>query len=612
MATINALASRLTGVAPLAVFFETVGIAGVTEPPLVSGHREYADFGYTWGFDDPTSDTWGTSGKSKDVDDGYVAAHIFETAGTYTVTVDITDGAAVNESHEVVITVTDPDTVYSGTNTICMSSTGDFTGCPSGATQDTTTTFADITTHIAAGRRVLLRRGDSWTSGASIGLGNVGPLTIGAYGAGTNPDERGIFDNNPVINATGTTETGPFSFTNQADCRIMDITMSAPITRPEGISGKTGLDRILINRVKITGFDDCANYGHFDTGGHDQLAVVNCDFFEGDRYALYMGSERLMIMGNRLRDTGTSHVCRVWQSYKGVIKHNEMSGSSIDNSTGLQALKFHGPNEAQIAGSGPTDLDNRSEFTILTDNLFGQSGPWPVGIGPNASDADERLSNIVFENNRCYAGYGTLSTPLPRIAVRIWASFVTARNNIIAGEGSQNSFTGVTVSQRGIEPYPDRCRVYNNTIYKMEDPVGEEEYTGIVVGAGCTDTVVRNNIAQFNASVGTRLVLDDSGTATVQSNNTLTDDAGLVDPENATYLSKDFSLTSDSIAVDAGTDVPVFKDFNGNARQAGDAIDLGAYEYIAIVESTNQHFPKLSEKLNITLSGNMSGNLIGG
>jgi PKD repeat protein len=127
------LASRVQGVAPLAVFFDAINVPGVAQPPVVNSRREYADYNYTWNFNDPASGTWATSGRSKNEADGYVAAHVFETPGTYTVTLSVKNGISVDETHQVTITVEDPDTVYAGGATICVSSTSVFTGCPAGA-----------------------------------------------------------------------------------------------------------------------------------------------------------------------------------------------------------------------------------------------------------------------------------------------------------------------------------------------------------------------------------------------------------------------------------------------------------------------------------------------
>jgi len=105
------LASRVQGVAALAVFFDAINVPGVAQPPEVSGRREYADFSYTWNFNDPSSGTWATSGRSKNEANGYVTAHVFETPGTYIVTLSVIDGIGVDETYQVTITVEDPDTV---------------------------------------------------------------------------------------------------------------------------------------------------------------------------------------------------------------------------------------------------------------------------------------------------------------------------------------------------------------------------------------------------------------------------------------------------------------------------------------------------------------------
>ena len=315
MATINELASRITGVAPLSVFFDAVNTVGVTQPPLVLSRREYADFDYTWGFGDPASGLWAVSGKQKNIDSGCTAAHVFEVAGTYNVTVAVKDGATVNETHDVTITVTDPNVIYSGTNTICVSTSGDFAGAPSGSTQLTTTVIDDIFPYISAGRRILFKRGESWTTSTVIQINNSDVFTIGAYGSGTNPDSRGIFSNAPIINVGGGAGDGLFLSTNQNDSRIMDLNIIDAGTRATCIDGITGLTNHLYFRNKITGFNTAVNIGYWATGGHDSLSFVDNDVSGSYGNILYVGSERLAILGNSLRDTDDSHVCRVWQAY---------------------------------------------------------------------------------------------------------------------------------------------------------------------------------------------------------------------------------------------------------------------------------------------------------
>lgn len=118
-------ASRTSGLAPLAVFFDA-GVAASTE-----SSAPFHDLDYTWDFGDPDSGTWGPSGKSKNTDKGPLAAHVYETAGTYTASLTVRDSnGMVGSPTEFTITVTD----FSAANTTCISTGTDFTGCPAGAT----------------------------------------------------------------------------------------------------------------------------------------------------------------------------------------------------------------------------------------------------------------------------------------------------------------------------------------------------------------------------------------------------------------------------------------------------------------------------------------------
>ncbi len=51
-----------------------------------------------------------------------------------------------------------------------------------------------------------------------------------------------------------------------------------------------------------------------------------------------------------------------------------------------------------------------------------------------------------------------------------------------------------------------------------------------------------------------------------------------MDPDNADFLAKDFSLTATSPALDSGVPVVVFDDFAGVARPVGAAYDVGVFE----------------------------------
>ncbi|MCP4346196.1 MAG: PKD domain-containing protein, partial [Desulfobacterales bacterium] len=141
----NALtASRTSGVAPLGVFFETD----------LTSSAAFSNTFYSWNFGDSSSGTWAETGTSKNIDTGPVSAHVFETPGEYTVTLTAKNNSGTIGAETVLITVENPETVYAGTNTVCISrsDSNDFTGCPDNAEQVTMDDFDDISSHISTGK----------------------------------------------------------------------------------------------------------------------------------------------------------------------------------------------------------------------------------------------------------------------------------------------------------------------------------------------------------------------------------------------------------------------------------------------------------------------------
>ena len=90
--------------------------------------------------------------------------------------------------------------------------------------------------------------------------------------------------------------------------------------------------------------------------------------------------------------------------------------------------------------------------------------------------------------------------------------------------------------------------------------------------------VMKNNFFYINDSVSADIPITDGGTGTVQSNNPDTQAPALTDAENVDPLLRDYTLTASSTdAIDAGTALPVWEDFDGTARHATTP-DCGAQE----------------------------------
>lgn len=166
------------------------------------------DLIYLWDFGD--AGNWGapvnvlSDWKARTTAKGPFVAHMFRTAGTYSVSLTVYEPSTGKLSTtSTSIVVADPDTVYAGAKTLCINPTGDndFTGKPIGATEanaDIITTDAAPWTTLKSAtevRRVLLKRGGTYTVHLVFDGGDYGGLLFGAYGFGPDPVINSVLDN---------------------------------------------------------------------------------------------------------------------------------------------------------------------------------------------------------------------------------------------------------------------------------------------------------------------------------------------------------------------------------------------------------------------------------
>jgi len=496
----------------------------------------------------------------------------------YIVDLEIRDGLGVVDSDSFTINVLDPDDVYAGMRTTCVSDTAsdDFSGCPSGARKISTDDLSTVMQYIDEGTRILLRRDSSWTISTSLDFpDNQGPVTIGAYGFGAKPR---------ITVAGGT-------FCNmdyKQDWRFVDLNL-VDLTRSNGtFGGTTNMQRILFSRLEVEGFEVGLGWSHYNDSPHlsiDQIVLSECLIFDSQKNGIYAGGERIALLGNEIRDIRESHVARVWQAYMGTVSHNYLSGSSITNTNGRQALKLHGPgyssfgdyNEFCDPTPGTGCLENITEFVVITDNVFGSSGPWPVSIGPQDTATDSAIRDVLVERNWFLSDYGTQSSVLVRVSMHVSGRFFSVRNNIFDGTGSSNDYTALHVLQRGVEPRPAGIEIYNNTVYHGDNSYGNLRL-GFDVDETATGTVLMNNLVSFPAATVPAFLLRDDSQDIDSAGNELLDSPGFVDPNNSSPLLRDYGLTTGSAAIDEGVEVPVFDDFSGGARPDG-LYDVGAVEF---------------------------------
>ena len=227
--------SRTTGVAPLYVNFDATATTStlITDADTViqTARRNHELF-YATDFGDSGAGVWAngvqSSGlTSKNAGYGPVTGHVYETPGTYTMQMVVTDGVnTVTKTGTIV--VQDPNTVYAGTDTICISHSNNFTGAPSGATQVNTAGNTDMyaawIAHKASNKRILFCKADSWTISATISAAGLSNGILGGYGTGV----AHSFASGTVVSATAALGVAPvFNSSTASDFKFCNILLDA-------------------------------------------------------------------------------------------------------------------------------------------------------------------------------------------------------------------------------------------------------------------------------------------------------------------------------------------------------------------------------------------------
>jgi len=417
-------ASRISGPAPLAVFFDATGSHDTS-----SGVDSFRQLGYAFLFGDAPGATWAISGEPKSTQrGGPLAAHVFDLPGSYTVRLRAQNAAGEFGEAAVVITVEDPDTVYSGSKTVCVSTSGDYSGCPSGATRQTSLPSS------FDGKRVLLRRGESF-GGISIQYTDD-EVIVGAYGTGAKPRVSSV-----QIGSGHTPTVADFP----DEITIMDLDVANQIRHV--ITGS----RILLYRNDLDDSHGSAN-NHIDIGGafdwfasRDSNRVLPQSAFyqpneifvvenrvigstEADSIPLgnFTGSgSRIALLGN---DMGRAyqHTARSWRLHKSVIAHNAFRGQSSDGHR--HAFKLH---SGGLGTYGDTYAESQGTWAtsqvVIANNLFGDAtdnNAWTVVIAPQNGESDEGIEDVIVEFNRFVRGGNTITD------LRLAGRRITTRGNV--------------------------------------------------------------------------------------------------------------------------------------------------------------------------------------
>jgi PKD repeat protein len=396
--TARITASRMSGPAPLAVFFDATASGDSN-----SAVNPFRELGYRFTFGDAASGTWESSGLPKNEQIGApLAAHVFETPGTYTIQVTAVDAAGASSSASVSISVLSADSVYSGVNTVCISRNSDFAGCPADARQ-----VGNVSSWpgFVSGRRYLLHRGQDFTALGSLNFaqGDAGltDAQLGAFGTGAKPRVADVSVHSGMVPDV------------QWNKRVVVMDLDAAAIR----QFRGGMDFLLLrnNSAGYISFADAFGYvasvdpGLFPNPQNIFLVDNYLDVANNNDVPGISGSAvRLAILGNRV-DRTSQHNIRLWQMSKTIIAHNRLSGRTVDAIRATIKLQSAGTDQVTDT-TLPAGVGNhqRTSYVTVANNQLGSAESniqWLAASAPQNNQSAEGLENVIWEDNEFR--YGT-------------------------------------------------------------------------------------------------------------------------------------------------------------------------------------------------------------
>ena len=586
--SLSVVPTRTSCVAPCAVFFDATGTTGLSGATSELPGGDYINAYFTWNFDVTNvapSDSHRTT-------IGSGVAHVFQTAGTYTVSTAVKDSVS-SDSTTTTITVT----AMSGTKYYVASNGNDSNNCTSTSTPCLTQAHA-FSIGFAANNSILFRNGDTFSVSSFISIsGKTGPTIIGGY---SDPGAPSVVA--PVFSLVN---TDGFLVTNSStDIRFVDIHVSGDATSgiPIGIGqGTAAATNTLLLRVEGQSADT-GNEVVFSAPDADGIFIQDSHFHDFHGYSYFADSPtHVGYIGNLVDHWDTDHGFRL----EGCTELNQPTPGTCNNLSEHQASLEYVAENTIAANTVSPPISNaqfRGDNTkiVCVNNTFNQN----TGFQPQNSTGPEYVQNGLFEGN--YQNPGATALIAGHGALQITARHIVVRNNFFINTAS----IGVT-PQGNVNTVPgwvDGISVYNNTFYYPADG-GSTQFAvldihnvtnGSFVGGG--NIFMTNNLTwngQTGSSSSAFVTTDGSGTFTNTFNITYAPNNGsFVMPSGTGNLNSTnpilvstpttlagsipsvLGLQNSSPAKNAGTTTEAWYDYNGVSRPQGSAFDMGALEFV--------------------------------
>lgn len=514
-------ANRTSGVAPLAVQFSALSGSGMVAP---GGGENYADLSYAWNFGTGVSGTYTHSGRRKRYAGNFLAACVFENPGTHTVTCTVTETDGTQTTYEETITVTDPDTVFAG-NTYYIDATGgndSNAGTSAGAAWQTLTKAETELLGENGTYRILLKRGESWST-STITVGNfTGPKFIGAYGTGAKPSVASTAGTVFEVLGDDTTIVG------------LDVDGSVIASGSGGQAIRLDGDRGTVHQCDVV-----SGSHSFKTPAATvvDVCISECTS-DAEDYGIFVqdGMTGITFIGNTWTHTESEHHIRCYSAQ--TLITDDYFGT-IGNVT---------KNAIKMVGDTIAIGDN-----VIAHNVFRTACNWQISVGPENVSSEQYLDRVLIVANKFRNAVSTC------IHVAL-DNDCWIRNNIF----EDGTVTCVTIDERYTGIVPTGVEVENNTAHRSS--AGNRTLVSVITASD--SPIVRNNI-----------LFCESGTATIASGTATASNNLTTDPDFTDSANYDYTLVDGSGAINTGASNNIRQDLLLGVRPTGAGRDIGAYEF---------------------------------
>jgi hypothetical protein len=339
---------------------------------------------------------------------GFNAGHIYDTPGTYDITLSITNqDGDVGVTHKT-ITIVDPTPAQ----TVYIDNT--FTGVvpdPSGGIDVPSVTAA--IPFLGDNTQLLFRRGETFTDATTINI-SFDNVTISAYGAG----------NAPILQVpSGTTQFLPLIVTTAtADNTIINgLQFQASASARIAIAIQPAGTNLVVRKCNFQNLDDAFNCNLSPTG---LMALDNISGVLKEYFSYIKGTDHVYL-GNTVGDSATQHDFRTYGT-RVLCYGNDVT--NIPSGSGLDTLRVN--DGAWIYWANNTLHDGQI--------IAGPLGPDSAGSNPGSG-----VNWLVIENNRELQVAGQWMNN-NRLEIDAGVQHVVIRNNYIEATDT----TGININTR--------------------------------------------------------------------------------------------------------------------------------------------------------------------